>query len=79
MHRLRWIAIATLLPAVIAIHAAIVAILVAPFDPAELAATSEPLAIVDRHGEPIATLAAEDAGSASASPSSPTAASARPA
>jgi penicillin-binding protein 1C len=58
---LRWLAIALLVPAVIAIHAAMIAIVVAPFDPAALAATSEPLAIIDRHGAPIATLAAEDA------------------
>jgi penicillin-binding protein 1C len=58
---LRWTAIALLVPVVIAIHAAIVATLVSPFDPAALAATSEPLAIVDRHGAPIATLAAADA------------------
>jgi penicillin-binding protein 1C len=59
--RARWGLIALLLPLVIAAHAAIVVVVAMPFDRAQLIATSEPLALVDRRGEPIATLAAQDA------------------
>ncbi|HET9623617.1 MAG TPA: transglycosylase domain-containing protein [Kofleriaceae bacterium] len=57
----RAVTLAVLAPGVLAIHAAILALLIAPFDPAALAPTSAPLAIVDRHGAPIATLPAQDA------------------
>jgi penicillin-binding protein 1C len=57
----RWALVAALLPPVIAIHAAIITVVVRPFDPAELAATSAPLTLVDVRGEPIATIAAQGA------------------
>jgi penicillin-binding protein 1C len=57
----RWPLVALLLPPVIALHAAIVVVLALPFDRDDLMATSEPLALVDLHGEPIATLAAQGA------------------
>jgi penicillin-binding protein 1C len=57
----RWAVVAGLLPLVIAIHAAAITVLVAPFDPAELAATRAPLTLVDVHGEPLATIAAQGA------------------
>lgn len=57
----RWALVAVLLPLVIALHAAVIVVLVRPFDPASLAATSEPLALVDVRGEPIATFAAQGA------------------
>ncbi|HEX4418277.1 MAG TPA: transglycosylase domain-containing protein [Kofleriaceae bacterium] len=57
----RWSIVIALVPAVIAIHAAVIAVLALPYDRAQLAPTSEPLALVDRRGEPIATLAAQGA------------------
>jgi len=47
-----------LLPIVIAIHLTIVLVLVWPFDPGSLQATSEPLVLLDVRGEEIATLPA---------------------
>jgi len=57
----RWLVVALLLPLVLVLHAAVIAVLVLPFDPAALAATSAPLILVDVRGEPLATLAAQDA------------------
>jgi len=57
----RWALVAGLLPLVIALHAAILLVRVRPFDPAGLVAASEPLALVDVRGAPIATLAAQGA------------------
>ena len=57
----RWALVAALLPPVIAIHAAAITVVVRPFDPAALAATSAPLTLVDVHGEPLATIAAQGA------------------
>jgi penicillin-binding protein 1C len=57
----RWALIAALLPVVAAISAAIAIATIVPLDPAQLVATSEPLALVDRRGEPIATLPAAGA------------------
>lgn len=57
----RWGLVAGLVPLVIATHAAIVVVMAIPFDRAQLIATSEPLALVDLRGEPIATLAAQGA------------------
>jgi hypothetical protein len=57
----RWAVVAAPLPAVIAIHAAAITVVVRPFDPAGLAATSAPLTLVDVRGEPLATIAAQGA------------------
>jgi penicillin-binding protein 1C len=57
----RWALVAALLPLVIAIHAAAITVVVRPFDPGELAATSAPLTLVDVRGEPLATIAAQGA------------------
>ena len=57
----RWALVAALLPLVIAIQAAAITVLVRPFDPAELAATGAPLALVDVRGAPLATIAAQGA------------------
>lgn len=57
----RWGVVALLVPLVIAAHAAIIVVVALPFDRAQLIATSEPLALVDLRGEPIATLAAQGA------------------
>lgn len=57
----RWPLVVALLPIAIALHAALVVVVALPLDPAILAAPSEPLALVDRRGEPIATLAAQGA------------------
>lgn len=57
----RWAVVAALLPVVIAIHAAAITVVVRPFDPAGLAATSAPLTLVDVRGEPLATIAAQGA------------------
>jgi penicillin-binding protein 1C len=51
--------VAVLLPMLIAIQAAIVVVLTVPFDRADLAATSEPLVLLDLRGEEIATFPAE--------------------
>jgi len=51
----RWGAVALLLPIVVAIQLAIVLVLVWPFDPADLTATSEPLTLIDIRGDEIAT------------------------
>ena len=57
----RWALVGALLPLVIGVHAAVLVVLAMPFDRARLVATSEPLALVDRRGEPIATLPAQGA------------------
>jgi penicillin-binding protein 1C len=57
----RWAVIVPLVPLVVAIQAALVVVLALPYDPARLAATGAPLALVDVRGEPIATLAARGA------------------
>src|SRR5215510_4262128 len=57
----RWALVAVLLPLVIALHAAVVVVVVRPFNPADLAATSAPLTLVDIRGEPLATFAAQGA------------------
>src|SRR5262245_22307221 len=57
----RWAAVAVLLPLVTVLHAAVIVVLAHPFDPADLVATSEPLALVDVRGEPLATLPAQGA------------------
>ena len=54
----RWGLVAVLLPMLIAIQAAIVVVLVVPFDRADLTATGQPLVLLDLHGEEIATLPA---------------------
>ena len=54
----RWGLVAVLLPAVVAIQVAIVLVLAWPFDREELIATSEPLTLIDVHGESIATFPA---------------------
>jgi penicillin-binding protein 1C len=54
----RWGLVAALLPALIVIEAAIVVTLAVPFDREALAATSEPLVLLDLHGEEIATVPA---------------------
>jgi penicillin-binding protein 1C len=46
--------IAVLLPATVAVQAAIVVVLFVPFDPARLAPTGAPLRVLDRHGALIA-------------------------
>src|SRR6185436_5071546 len=54
----RWGLVAVLLPTLIMIEAAIVVVLAMPFDRAGLAATSEPLVLLDVRGEEIAALPA---------------------
>jgi penicillin-binding protein 1C len=57
----RWGLVAALLPALLAIEVAVVAVLAVPLDRASLAATSEPLVLLDVSGEEIATLPATGA------------------
>jgi penicillin-binding protein 1C len=57
----RWGLVVTLLPLLVAIHAAVVVVVTMPFDADALVATSEPLVLVDLRGEEIATLPALDA------------------
>jgi penicillin-binding protein 1C len=54
----RWGLVAALLPTLIVIEAAIVVVLAVPFDRGQLAATSEPLVLLDVHGDEIAALPA---------------------
>ncbi|MDB4961728.1 MAG: hypothetical protein JWP01_1727 [Myxococcales bacterium] len=54
----RWVVVATLLPIVVAVQVAIVLLVVWPFDPADLVATTEPLVLVDVRGQEIATFPA---------------------
>ncbi len=56
----RWSLVVTLLPLVLLVQVTIVVLLVWPFDRADLLATSEPLTLLDVHGEEIATLPATD-------------------
>lgn len=57
----RWGLVALLLPAIVLVQLAIVLVHVWPYDPAELVATTEPLVLVDVHGEKIATFQATGA------------------
>lgn len=54
----RWGLVVLLLPIVLAIQIAIATLIVAPYDPAELVATSAPLVLLDVRGEQIAVLPA---------------------
>ena len=54
----RWGLVALLLPVVLAIQIAVVTLIVAPYDPDDLIATSEPLVLLDVRGEQIAVLPA---------------------
>ncbi len=54
----RWGVVALLLPIVVAIQIAVVTLIVAPYDPDDLVATSEPLVLLDLRGEQIAVLPA---------------------
>jgi penicillin-binding protein 1C len=55
---LRWTALAVLLPAVIAVHAAVIAVVACPIDPATLAPDGGPLVVTDRDGNVLASLRA---------------------
>lgn len=59
--RCRWVVVALLLPLLMLIHAAVVTVLLVPFDPGALAATHAPLTLLDLRGEEIVTLPAAGA------------------
>ncbi len=58
MRTVRWLLIGLLLPIVVGVQIAVACVLLWPYDPADLVVTSEPLVLVDRRGDEIATFPA---------------------